>query len=205
MKYKDYNDNELISYIAEANEEATNILYEKYRPLIIGLANKMYKSGQYQGIEINDLIQEGMLGLNQAIKHFSENKEASFYTFAKTCVERRMLSLLISTKRLKNKILNDSISLDIEVNDGKTINLEEIIGSEKDNPYYCLEAKESEQELLVKINKKLTPMEKQVFDLKVNGFDYQEIAIILNKNSKAIDNALQRIKSKIKKIRGEEC
>ncbi len=204
MKYKDYNDSELVSYIAEANEEAMEILYQKYRPLIIGLANKMYKGSENQGIEVNDLIQEGMLGLNQAIKHYSNDKEASFYTFAKTCVERRMLSLLISSKRLKNRILNESISLDIE-SEGKKINLEELIGSQKDNPYYSLEAKETEMELLCEINQKLTKLEKAVFDLKINGFDYQEISTILKKEPKAIDNALQRIKSKIKKIRGEKC
>ncbi len=199
MKYKDYNDNELISYIAESNEEANEILYEKYRPLIIGTANKMYKSCKYTGIEMNDLIQEGMLGLNQAIKHFSDNKDASFYTFAKTCIERRMLSMLISSKRLKNKILNESVSLDIETNDGANLNLEEFIGSDIDNPDYRLINKEAEDEMLKKIESLLTPFEKKVFLLKISGFDYIEIGALLSKPAKSIDNALQRIKTKIKK------
>ncbi len=200
MKYRDYNDNELLSYIAEANEEATEILYKKYQPLIIGYANKMYKGCQGCGIDINDLIQEGMLGLNQAIKNYSEDKNTSFYTFAKTCIERRMLSLVVSSKRQKNKILNESLSLDITVDDGEVLNLEEIIGSDKDEPFQRLLASENEHELLVKIQAQLTDLENKVFLLKINGFDYIEIGTMLGKSPKSIDNALQRIKNKIRKL-----
>ncbi len=200
MKYQNYNDNELLNYIAEANEEANEILYEKYRPLIIGTANKMYKGCQGFGIDVNDLIQEGMLGLNQAIKNFSEHKNTSFYTFAKTCIERRMLSLIVSSKRQKNKILNESLSLNVEIDNGEVLNLEEIIGSDKEDPFQCLLATESENELIAKIKKQLTDLENKVFLLKVSGFDYNEIGIILGKTPKSIDNALQRIKNKIKKL-----
>lgn len=202
MKYRDYNDNELLSYIAENNEEAVEILYEKYRPLIVANANRMSKTCQGLGIDVNDLIQEGMIGLNGAIKHYSENKEASFYTFAKTCIERKMISLIAAAKRQKNKILNESLSLDVTLDTGEIVNLEELIGCEQDEPFYQLLNLENEQELLMKINQVLTPLEKQVFQLKIAGFDYHEISEKLNKKPKAIDNALQRIKNKIKKIGG---
>ncbi len=200
MKYRDYNDNELLDYIAENNEEANEILYEKYRPLITSVANKMSTSCKQTGIDINDLIQEGMLGLNQAIKHYSEQKEASFFTFAKTCIERRMLSLVIASKRQKNRILNDSLSLDIATETGENLNLEDLLGSEKDEPYQQLIASETEKEIIENMQKNLTELEKKVFSLKISGFDYVEIGTILNKPPKSIDNALQRIKRKIKKV-----
>ncbi len=202
MKYQTYNDNELLSYIAENHEEAGEILYEKYKPLIVKTANKMYKGCQATGIDVNDLIQEGMLGLHQATKSYSERKNASFYTFAKTCIERKMLSLIVSAKRQKNKILNESLSLDVEADNGERLNLEELVGSDKDDPFRCLLAAESEYELLEKIQQQLTDLENKVFLLKVHGFDYNEIGVVLGKSPKSIDNALQRIKSKIKGMGG---
>jgi len=92
MNYKDYNDYELINYIRENSEEANEILFEKYKPMIVNLATKMVNYSPNLGLEINDLIQEGMLGLNTAINSFDENDETSFYTYAKTCIERKIIS-----------------------------------------------------------------------------------------------------------------
>lgn len=200
MKYKEYNDNELLSYVAENNEDANNIIFEKYKPFIVATAKKMYNSCKYNGIEINDLIQEGMLGLNLALTYFSDSKNTSFYTFAKTCIERKMYSLVVSSKRLKHRILNDSLSLESNDKDGIIVNIEEIVGSSEKDPFALIINKEQEKELIEKIKKVLTAFEEQVFMLKINNFDYLEIASLLGKSPKSIDNALQRIKSKVKKI-----
>lgn len=198
MEYRDYNDYELLSYISENNEDAHEIIFKKYEPMITSTARKMYRYCKNSGLELNDLIQEGMIGLSQAIEHFKEQKDASFYTFAKTCVDRKIISLVVSSTRLKHKILNESLSLEITDQDGKTIPLENILSDESYNPENMLLDSEYETELLTNISQKLTDFEKQVFELKMNDFNYKEIANILDKSPKAIDNALQRIRIKIK-------
>lgn len=198
MNYQEYNDYELIQYISENNEEANNIMFKKYEPLIIGIAKKMFKYGSKYGLELNDLIQEGMLALSDAITNFSDQKEAIFYTYAKTCVERKMISLVISSNRLKHRILNESISIESTNDNGETTNLEYLFKDDRDNPENILLSEEYEKELIKKAEKILTPFELQVFELKLNGFDYREIAEMLDKEPKSIDNALQRIKNKIK-------
>ena len=200
MNYKDYNDYELISYVHEDSEEASSILFEKYRPLIITIATKMITYSPNLGLEINDLIQEGMLGLNKAINTFDENEEASFYTYAKTCIERRMISLVVSAKRQKHRILNESVSLENYVDEEGINIVENLIADNSYNPENVMIEYEQEHNLTDKILELLTPFEQQVFEIKITGFKYKEIADILDKEPKAIDNALNRIKLKIKNI-----
>lgn len=195
MKYKEFNDYELLDYSYSCNEDANEILLYKYRPLIISIATKMikYSSG---GVDLNDLIQEGMLGLNEAINSYDEGKNANFSTYAKVCIERRINSLIRSTRRYKNKILNESIALEYD----DDLVIEKFLVDNGSNPSDLVEDKEWEEEVLFKLDNKLTDLEKQVFDLKKNEFSYKEIAEILDKNPKAIDNAIQRIKVKLKDI-----
>lgn len=199
MDYKDYNDNELLSYIAENNEDASEIIYKKYMPLVTKIARKMYQYAGKTGIEVNDLIQEGMLGLSNAIHEYNEEKNTSFYTFAKTCIERKIFTAVTATRRLKHRPLNESLPLEVtRMTDDNLIFLEEIIGDNKGNPENMLLDSENFNEILEFAKKELTDFELQVFELKISDFSYQEIADILDKELKSIDNALQRIKGKLK-------
>lgn len=198
MEYADYNDYELLEFICEGNEEANNIIIKKYIPLINSIASKMVKSCNNNGIDYNDLVQEGFIGLNYALRHFVEEKNNTFYTYVKTCIERKMLSFLQSSNRLKHKVLNDSLSFDNDDN-----MLDKILTDVFDNPEVILENIESENELLKRVKKKLAHFEEQVFELMVNGFDYKEIANILDKDKKAVDNAIQRIRIKVKEAINE--
>jgi len=199
MNYKDFNDNELLSYISERNEEAYEVIFEKYKPFIVATAKKLIKYCDNLGIDINDLIQEGMLGLNVAVNSFNQEKDNIFYTFAKTCIERRMLSLITASRRQKHKILNESLPLESD-NENEHLSLYNLISDESNNPEVRLLSQERDNELINTINNVLTDLEHQVFELKINGFNYREIAEILDKDPKAIDNAIQRIKAKIKNI-----
>ena len=193
MEYIDYNDYELIDFIAEGNEEANNIIIEKYTPLINSIANKMMKYCKNNGIDYNDLKQEGFIGLNDAITHFSDRKNVLFYTYAKKCIERRIVSSLVSASRLKYKALNDSISFDDESNF-----LDKMLKDDSNNPELIIENNEIEEKLIKDIKKRLTDYEEQVFELMLSNFSYREIADILDKNPKPIDNAIQRIRLKVK-------
>ncbi len=198
MNYRDYNDNELLLYISENNEEASSIMFEKYTPLIITIANKMYKYCPNTGLEISDLIQEGMLGLNSAIHSYNEENDNVFYTFARKCIERKMISLMVAANRQKHRLLNESLSLN-DTLDNDIFELEEHLGDNSYNPEYRLFEHETEEELINGFKKNLTELEEEVFLLKIGGLNYKEIAEVLDKDLKAIDNALQRIKIKLKK------
>ena len=200
MNYRDLNDNELLSYIQENNEEAYNIMYKKYEPLINSIASKMIKVIPNAGLEVSDLMQEGRLGLTYAVKSFSYDKEASFFTYAKMCIQRKIISSVIATKRLKHKFLNESISVDFKYDDEEHNMLDYLFEDNSSNPEICLLDYETEKDLIEKTKNKLTDFELQVFELKLNGFSYREIANILEKETKTIDNALQRIKNKFKVI-----
>ncbi len=194
MDYKDYNDYELIEYINEGNEEANNILIKKYEPLIIKIATKMLPYCKNNGLEKNDLIQEGMIGLSHALDRYQEQKDTLFYTYAKTCIERKIISVVIGSNRNKNKILNESISYDNEEN-----LLLKFMSDTKQTPEEAVLNVAIEEDLVNRINEVLTDLEQQVFTLLINGFKYKEIAEILDKDQKSIDNAIQRIKTKIKR------
>ena len=194
MEYKDFNDYELVYYIHEGNEDANNILIKKYEPLINKVALRMLPYCKSNGLELEDLVQEGMIGLNHAIERYQEQEDTLFYTYAKTCIERKIISVVLSSNRNKNKILNESVSYDDEENliikylqDKNPSPLEEIVNIE------------IEENLLKKFKGNLTDFEEQVFELHISGFKYKEIAKILDKTPKSIDNTIQRIKTKLKK------
>ena len=204
MNYRDYNDFELLSYVSEQNEDAKDVLFEKYNPLIVATANRLYCYCKNTGLELNDLIQEGMLGLNLAIDSFIEYKDTTFYTYAKTCIERKMISLIISARRQKHRMLNESLSLEGSMEGSNTSVFERNLEDNSYNPENVLLDSENQEELIKKIYDNLTNFEIQVAELKINGFDYREIAEILDKDIKSIDNALQRIRTKLKDFRNNE-
>lgn len=196
--YNEIDDYELIYLIGEQNEKASDLLYEKYKNVIDLKAKKYLKYGKKMGLEYNDLFQEGMLGLSEAINSFDDSKNAQFKTFANLCIERQMFSLLKKASRKKHSLLNESLSLDEKIND-EDITLLDIVPEKGANPSEMLEYIESKKEIFEFVEKSFTPLEKEVFELKLVGFDYNEIAKLLDKSYKSIDSALQRIKIKIRK------
>ena len=198
MNYKNFNDYELLDYIYSCNEDANEILLYKYRPLIVSIAKKMLKYCN-GGVDLNDLVQEGMLGLNDAINSFRDDKETNFGTYARLCIERRIYSLAKSTRTYKNKILNESISIE----DEDDLTIDRFLMDNSSNPDSMISENDFQNDIITKLEGQLTDLEKRVLELKKNDFNYKEIADILEKEPKAIDNALQRIKAKLKNIMRE--
>lgn len=199
--YDKYNDYELLSYISECNEDATDILLKKYEPLIVSIAKKLLKGMENFGLDINDLVQEGRLGLLNASETFTESKDTLFYTYAKTCIERKMYDLVKSTRRTKHKILNESIPIDVDDDKGEYKELDYLLKDETENPEQLLLNEEGKKELQNIINSKLNDIEIQVLELKLKGFENKEISEILDCDYKKIDNTLQRIKQKLKETK----
>lgn len=194
MNYKDFNDFELLDYIYGQNEDANEILLYKYRPLIVSIAKKYQpKDGTF---DLNDLVQEGMLALNSAITNYNDSKNANFGTFAKLCIERRIANYIRSFRRDKNKVLSEAISYDLEEDNS----MDKFLADRSLEPLTVVTNLEDDKLLVEQINKDLTKLEQEVFQLKLKGYDYKEIAKRLNKSPKAVDNTIQRIKVKIKNI-----
>lgn len=163
MNYRDYNDFELIDQVNES-EEANEILFKKYKPLIIRIAKKNYNPNNSNGLDLNDLISEGMIGFSTAINTFKPDKDAIFFTYAKTCVERKIISAVLSSNRLKHRILNESISM--EESDEDSVGLKNILGDNSLNPEKLVITNETILELLETVDKDFSDFEKQVFELK---------------------------------------
>lgn len=201
MEYRDFNDYELLSYIGEQNEEAGEILYKKYQPLITSIATRMYSQIKNKcGIELSDLVQEGMVGFSYAIQSFDESNGAMFYTYAKTCIERKIISTIIASQRLKHRILNESISFNAEAEHKEQIDIDVFLLDNSMNPEKLLISTEDEEELQHKIYYRLSDQERQILELRVNGFTYIEIANLLDISKKKVDNTIQRIRMKLRKL-----
>ena len=201
MNIMDYNDYELLSLAKEKDENAINILYKKYEPLITNKAKKIYQYLKNKGVEEADLIQEGMIGFDEAIRDYDEANDVLFYTFASLCIDRQMNTVIKKMNRDKNKFLNEAISLDYAEDDENS--LLNYISLDK-SPEDLVISDENSKNLEDRIRNSLTELEETVFLLKLQDFNYHEISDILDKDDKAIDNALQRIRFKIKKIMQEE-
>ena len=190
------NDYELLEYINSNNEDAHNLMFEKYKPLIISIAKKNLPSGTKYGYDINDLIQEGMIGLSKAIDSFNSNMNVKFYTLAKVCIERRIIDLFVKEKREKYRILNESIPILDENYD-----LENIIINNYLDPLNIVLENDSESLLFNELYKLLSKQEKQVLEFRKQGFSNIEISKLLGKDKKQIDNTIHRIKQKYQKIK----
>jgi RNA polymerase sporulation-specific sigma factor len=198
--YNKENDNELIYLVSESNEDAKELIYEKYRPIIEMKAKKYVKFVVSKGYDMNDLIQEGMIGLTQAINDFKEQKNVQFQTFANLCIDRKIFSFIRNITRDKHRLLNESISIDASYSStGKPL-IEMLFDENNINPEEIFIERETKYELFNKIDEKLSKSEKEVFDLRMQGFSYKEISELLNITSKAVDGTLSRIKNKITNI-----
>ena len=188
-------DEQLVLMAREGSETAEEILIEKYK----GLVRAKAKAYFIAGAEAEDVVQEGMIGLMKAVRSFDANREASFKTYAGTCINNQILKAIRKAEREKNQPLNDAISLDNHLGEkDENLTIGDIIkGSMFDEPEEKV-IYEDTLERLGNISRQIfSPMEAKVLRAKIAGKNYQEIAEELGKSPKTIDNALQRIRKKI--------
>lgn len=196
-EYENVRDEELLMQLAAGNDSITDYLCKKYKHLVMKKANALYLIGA----EKEDLIQEGMIGLFKAIRDFSPERESSFYHFAELCINRQMYHAIEASQRLKHAPLNSYVSLSEETSDETGLTLEDMLtGATEQDPERLLLQQEAYRDFFEHLDTILSPLEKQVCDLYLQGMDYRQIADHLGKTPKAIDNALQRIRGKIGKM-----
>lgn len=200
MNYDEYSDNELYSLICEEDENAKEMIYIKYKYIIDYVIKKYAFTAMKYGVEYKDLYQEALVGFSDAIHSYHDDKNSSLKTFITLCVDRRLQNAIRKAGRIKNQIFLDSLSLD-HVYDEYEMPLKEFISDEsKNDPLTNITKDEEFDELVDFIEKTLSSSEYEVYKLLIAGMSYQDIAKILNKSPKQVDNAIQRIKSKIKDI-----
>ena len=188
-------DEQLVLMAREGSETAEEILIEKYK----GLVRTKSKAYFIAGAEAEDVVQEGMIGLMKAVRSFDADREASFKTYASTCINNQIIKAIRKAEREKNHPLNDAISLDNhlrEKDDDLTIG-DILKASMFDEPEEKVIYEDTLERLKSISQQIFSPLEAQVLRAKIAGKNYQEIAEELGKSPKTIDNAIQRIRKKI--------
>lgn len=194
-EYRERSDEELIAALRTGENEIMDYLMEKYKNLVRKKAKALYLIGG----DADDLIQEGMIGLFKAIRDFRPDRESSFYHFADLCIARQLYTAVEASQRKKHAPLNSYVPLDVDLEDGVTGNIEGVLSSvEELNPEKIVINREEVDAFQKKVRERLSKMEKEVLAYYLQGFHYQQIAEIMNREPKAIDNALQRLKKKLK-------
>lgn len=200
MNYQDVSDSELISMVHESSTEAKDLLFEKYRYIIDVETKKYLRMAKILGYEYNDLMQDALVGFSDALKNFRDDKEASLSSFITLCVDRKLQSSIIKAGRKKNKIINESLSLEYVYQQYASPLMDLLSDHSENDPLENILKEEKFKELLESIKNTLSDSEYEVYSLMINGLKYDEIATLLDKNLKQVDNTIQRVKNKIKKI-----
>ncbi len=186
----------------KTEEEIKDILYEKYKYIVDILMHKYRSLALSLNIDLHELEQEASFAFTDAINSYQSDKNAKLSTFISLCIDRRIKKIIKKNTSEKAKMLNNTYSLDYDYNEEGTT-LKDLISDESENdPLNSLTNKEDYEELIEKIKEALSSSEYEVFKLYSNGFDYQTIALLTNKNAKQIDNTIQRLKHKIREIKG---
>ena len=199
MDYRNLNDNELVYLCRECNEDATTLLIDKYRNCIVLILKDYLNDYNILGMEVADLYQEGLIGLIHAINSFDDKRDVTFYTYANTCIRSSIMSSMRQTFRMKNRVLNNSYSLD-KLFEESNNNLYDIFTDEESNPAKVIMNEEEQNELINKMRDNLSKSEKTVFDLKLKGLSNNEIATLMDKNKKFVENVMYRINKKYKEL-----
>ncbi len=190
---------DIVMLAQNGDNDAITEIIKSYRKVITRKSRTFYLSGGEQ----EDLIQEGSLGVLNAIKNFDESKNIKFTTFANLCITRQMLTAIKSANRDKYNILNNAYSLNKlskSINDEEFELMDMIIDKNTLSPEDIYISNEGVSRIFQSIETNLSEFEKSVLTQYLNGESYSDIAIAFKKDKKAIDNALQRIRKKLDKV-----
>lgn len=197
MPYEAFSDEELIEKLRQGEDDITDYILEKYKPLVRKKTIAMYLIGG----ETEDLIQEGMIGLFKAIRDYKPDKDASFYHFAELCINRQLYSALEASNRKKHQPLNSYISLSEQEHPDAVA--AELLVDKESGPEQTVIEQEVWEEYKKRLAQNLSRMENQVLQYYLDGNHYIQIAEMMGKSPKSIDNALQRIRQKIRQMKPE--
>ncbi len=189
------NNNAQELYLALRIQGGEHNAFRELVKLYDGFIKRLISTADVPNDEKDDLYQEGLIGLYKAAVSYKEGSGASFSTFAGICIRHSVLSALRIYYGNKNKQLRSSLSLDAEDSD-----IIEAQGSVDAQPDVQLIEKEDYNALIFKIDSLLSPFERRIFKLYLKGTPYGEISATLRVPLKSVDNAVQRIRGKLKQL-----
>ncbi|MDF2609431.1 MAG: hypothetical protein K0R92_905 [Lachnospiraceae bacterium] len=201
-KYEKLSDEDIIKLIQSNDQDAMDFMMNRYKNLVRKKAKALFLIGG----DKDDLIQEGMIGLYKAIRDYNDTMENSFYNFADLCISRQIYSAINASNRKKNIPLNTYVSLytpaynENNDMDEKPTLVDLMYENKNSNPEELMIDKESTSMLEYELVRHLSDFEQGVLELYLEDNSYLQIAHILKKDPKSIDNAIQRIRSKLNKV-----
>lgn len=175
---------EELAVAAAGCSDSTTELISRYMKLIWVKANSMDNAA----VDAEDLAQEGMLGLMNAVAHFDPNREIRFSTFADVCITNKMKSALIRSRHTALPVEDAESAAQVQ---------NEV---EDDDPEQILLRKERLQELYREMDHILSRRELEIFKLFLSGLRYEQMAERLHITEKSVDNAMQRVRRKLKSV-----
>lgn len=195
-------EDELILLAQSGNAEAEEYLIKSNMDIVYSKSRMFY----IKGLDKEDVIQEGLVGLYKAIRDYKIIREASFRGFAHLCVNRQLISAIKMANRQKHLPLNTSTSIDRRLSyakdeSGRGRTLLDVLSDENMNPERDLINREFISEITDELKKILTPLEWKVFTSYLEAKSYKEISEELDRTIKTVDNALQRSRRKIHQIK----
>lgn len=196
-KYKCLSDEEIVILAQNGDKRASEFITAKYLPYVRNKSRAYFLVGG----EVEDIMQEGLIGLYEAIQDYSDSKQASFKTFMDICVTRQIMTALKAASRQKHIPLNTYVSLNKPLFQEETDrNFQDTLITEKvEDPESLFIDVEKTIEINQEIKRSLSEFEYKVLRLYLQGVSYVRIAKVLEKEEKAIDNAIQRIRKKLSK------
>ncbi len=205
MYTQDYNamtDEQVVRLAQDTDSQALEYLLNKYKNFVRTKARSYFLIGA----DHEDIVQEGMIGLYKAIRDYKEEKLSSFRAFAELCITRQIITAIKTATRQKHIPLNSYISLNrpIYEEDSDRTLLDVITEEGLSNPEDMMIDREDLSFIEGRIGQMMSPLEKQVLVLYMEGKSYVEIAEAMGRHVKSVDNALQRIKRKLLKYLEEK-
>ena len=194
---RELEDLQLVVRARNGSEAAREQLIQRYTGFVRMKASSYFIAGG----EGEDLVQEGLIGLCKAIRDYRHDREASFRSFAELCVTRQIITAIKTATRFKHTPLNNYVSFSQtpagQDPDSDCTLGDALPGSAVDDPSVCVISTDELQSLVFCLGSGLSKLEADALRMYLEGSSYEQMAEVLGCDTKAIDNALQRVKRKI--------
>ena len=189
-------DGYLIALAKQGDPTAYDRLVRRYYGFVRLKASSYFIAGG----DSDDLIQEGLVGLYKAIRDYRTDRESSFRNFAELCITRQIITAVKTATRNKHVPLNQYVSFastPAGASDGEPTLDEVLPGPSVHDPVNQVISSEELRALVGCLGTVLSDLESRVLTLYLDGYSYEQVGERIGQDTKAVDNALQRVKRKI--------